>query len=102
MMIEGSVVTLSSRFNSANDVDDSTGVVRFGVGTPADVLVRAHEDQVGLIELAKLGLVASQDGERHSTFAGGTLETGAVRLARSEPQKREALAKVVEQCRAIG
>ena len=88
--------------SAANNIDDSSGILRLRVRTPADVLVRADEDQVGLIELAKLGLGASQDGERHSTLAGGTLETGAVRLARSEPQKREALAEVVEQCRAIG
>jgi hypothetical protein len=59
--------------SAANDVDYSSRIFRFGVRTPGDVLVRADEDEVSLIKFAKVGLGASQNGERQSAGAGSIL-----------------------------
>ena len=78
MLMSGTICRFSvhSRILSgqpAEDVHYSIRIFRFGVRAPTDMLVRADEDEAGLAEFAKLGLGASQDGERYTADAGGLL-----------------------------
>ncbi len=60
------------------------------------MLIRANEDEAGLVELAEPGLGAGQNGERHARGAGSMLEFRTFRFARPEHQERKSLAEMVE------
>ena len=70
------------RDSPAKGVDYNTRIIRLEVGTPADVVIRADERHIRLVEIMKLGFVASQYGQRHAASTSALFQFGAVHIAR--------------------
>src|SRR5207244_11040519 len=77
----------SSGVGAADAVDDVQGIRGCGVAAPGDVLVRAKEDEVALVEGAGVSVADVDDLERNVALLRRVEQRGHVAVG--EPQQRE-------------
>jgi hypothetical protein len=89
----------SMRSLASNATDHGQGIARNGVAMPGDMLVRADEDQVALIEASGVRVADVDHVERHGTVGARVHDRRDVDVG--ETQQGKSLAEQVEDCATV-